>query len=70
MFTIKITNVEQVNVVSREYEKIADSGNKEDGGVIYGYVEYPGKDEVVTTILKQTVDTLHLSEIIKAINDL
>lgn len=68
MYRIKIEQTEELEVVKREWKQIADSGNKEDGGAIYDYVEYPGVKEETTLVYEQSFDEIELASIIKAAN--
>lgn len=68
MYQVLITTIEEVECVERKYQRIADSGNEEDGGPIYDYVESPTTKEVETIILQQTLEVIDLPEIIKAVN--
>lgn len=70
IYKVKISKIETVNHIGRTYEKTSDTGNKEDKGAVYQYVEYPTTKEVITTILKQEKEDIDISAIIKAINDL
>lgn len=70
IYRIKISKIETVKHIARTYEKTSDTGNKEDEGAIYQYVEYPTTKEVVTTVLKQEKEDIDISAIIKAINNL
>lgn len=72
MIKIEITKTEEIEVTEREYEKVADSGNKEDGGAVYDYVPYKTTKKVSTTILQQEIedDQVDIKAVIKAINKL
>jgi hypothetical protein len=70
MYKITIEKIETVKYMARDYEKIADTGNKQDNGPVYGYVEHPEERQATTTILEQTIETLDLPEVIKAVNQL
>jgi len=70
-YKIVIEEVRESEVDSQaEYQVVADSGNKRDGGVVREYVVPPGKrfkrDE--TRIFFQEVGDLDLVKVIKAIN--
>ena len=70
MYKIVITKIEEKEVEEKEYQKIADEGNERDGGPVYGYVPRTIKTTEETTILKQVVSELELSDVIKSINQL
>lgn len=68
MYRIQITKEERVKTTDRDYEKIADTGNKTDDGPVYGYVEFPSEKTVITELLDQRVEGLDMEDVIKAIN--
>ena len=68
MYRVLIEKIQDVDYVSREYEKLADSGNKQDGGAVYGYVECPATKTETTEIYVQSLDEIDLPAIIKATN--
>ena len=69
-YKISIVRVDQVDTIERKYEKVADSGNKQDGKTIYDYVTHPGIAFHETTILTQEIreEKLDIKAVIKAIN--
>ena len=70
MYKITIVRIETSKVNDREWKKIADSGNKEDDGPIYDYVDIEREKEIENEILKQITPDLDLIKVIKAINDI
>jgi len=74
MFNIEINEIKEVECgPAVQYQKIADKGNKNDGGAIYDYVQIPGsvkKEKVTRMILMQSVDHLDMNAITKAINSI
>lgn len=70
MYKIKITKITEEPYTRKEYEKIADTGNKEDGKSVYGYVTTEDIREVENEILRQEVEEIDLKSILKAINNL
>lgn len=68
---IEINQLEETEYTDKEYHKIADSGNKEDGGAIYGYVD---KDKKIRRewieIYKQELSVNSIKHIIAAANNL
>ncbi len=68
MYKIVITKIEEVAVTKREYQRIADTGNKSDNGAVYGYVACECVQERETKVLEQGVETLDLPAVIKAVN--
>lgn len=73
MYKITIQRIETVERTKKEYEKIADTGNEEDDGSVYGYVDKKIEEEEITTLLEQQIQNVndeHLTEIIKAINEI
>lgn len=69
-YKITITKVDTVIRGESEYKKVADTGNKQDGGPVYDYVWRDVEKEIETNVLTQTVDDLDLKDVIKAINNL
>ncbi len=69
-FTIRITKDEVVEVKSKEYMKIADTGNEHDGKTLYGYVPSTRMDKRETELYKQTIEALDLLAVISAANGL
>lgn len=70
MFQVIIKEIKTEEVKSREYEKIADSGNEEDDGAKYGYVDNVETQEREKEVYSQNVEKLDLQKVIKAINDI
>lgn len=70
MYRITIEQVETKQKKKREWERIADSGNPKDDGAIYGYVDNIIDEEETTTLLKQNLETLDITKVIKAINNI
>lgn len=69
-YKITITKIDRVVKGESEYKKVADTGNKQDGGPVYDYVWREVEKEVETNVLTQEVDDLDLRDVIKAINNL
>lgn len=69
-YKIIITKIDRVVKGESEYKKVADTGNKQDGGPVYDYVWREVEKEVETNVLTQEVDDLDLRDVIKAINNL
>lgn len=70
MFKVTIKEITTKKVVNKEYEKIADTGNSEDGKSIYGYVDKEEEVRDERTVLEQEVKEIDIGEVIKAINDI
>lgn len=70
MFKITIVEIETINKKSRAWEKIAETGNQRDGGAVFDYVDSVEEVDRETTVLEQTVRTLDLPAVIKAVNQL
>ncbi len=71
MFRIKIQEVVATQVQRQEYQKLAETGNKGDGGPVFGYVAIPGHFTTSERdMLIQEVDSLDLAAVIRAINGL
>lgn len=68
MYKITIVKVERVEETDRSYEKTSDKGNKDDGGAVYQYVEYPVMKTVETKVFEQTSDEINLKDVIFAVN--
>jgi hypothetical protein len=68
MYRITINKITTEEVEEKNYERIADTGNKEDGGAVYGYVPKKTTREIERNILSQEVEDLDIEEVIKAIN--
>ena len=65
-YRIEIRRIDVFMRDSREYEKVADSGNTRDGGAQYEYVTTQKRQREETDILKQEVPTLDLAAVIVA----
>lgn len=72
MYKITITKTEEVEVIEKEYQKVADTGNERDDGAVYEYVMSPSIKQKETTVLIQSLDEeeLDLKAVVKAINRL
>ena len=70
MYKITIEKIETVVGNEDEYQKIADTGNKSDGGAVYGYVTREVERRDRTTVLEQEIDELDVKSVIRAINSL
>jgi len=70
MYQIKIIAKKIMPTKGQTYEKLSDTGNKNGDGPTYGYVPYEGFETQEIEILHQTVETLDLPAVIKAINNL
>ncbi len=66
-YRIVITEEKVVKIREKEYERLADTGNDKDGGVVYGYVWSDGEETQKANVLDLTVDELHLQEILDAV---
>ena len=69
-YEVTIKRIGQWVSRGKEYKKIADTGNEKDGGIVYGYVYSDSIEQGETLVLKQTLDTIDLPAVIKAINGL
>lgn len=70
-YKVTIERVDIKAVTKRSWEKLADSGNKEDRGPVYGYAEYPSREYETTTLLTQEISAengIDMKAVIKAIN--
>lgn len=70
MYRIIIEKIETVARNQSEYQQISDTGNKNDGGATYGYVDVVKNIKESTQILEQVVDDLDIPTVIRAINGL
>ena len=70
MFQITIKEITTEKVTKKEYEKISDTGNKEDDGPVYGYEDKECQEEVERIVLSQEVEEVNVEEVIKAINNI
>ena len=68
MFKITVIETKSEVFNRREYQKISDTGNKEDNGIKYGYVNSEVTEDVETTLLEQNIEDIDLPAIIKAVN--
>lgn len=68
MFKITIEKIEIITEVERAYEKIADTGNKEDNGPVYGYVDKEVERKISLPIYTQTVEGVNIEAVIDAVN--
>jgi hypothetical protein len=70
-YKISISRIDQVDILKREYQRVADTGNERDNGPVYDYAICPTTTLVETEILKQEItEDIALKEIIRAINNL
>ncbi len=67
---LTITKRDEVKSTDRSYELLSETGNKTDDGKVWGYVEYPSVKEVDTVVLKQELEDIDVSAVIKAVNGL
>ena len=67
-YKVRIVKIDMRTVENQEYEKIADTGNKQDGGAVYGYVNRSMEKEFEEEILSQEVPDIDLVAVIKAVN--
>lgn len=70
MYRITIERVTREPKVQRTWQKVADSGNPKDGGVVYDYAEYPGEEINRVEVLKQELEEVDLKVVIRALNGL
>ncbi len=71
MYEIRISKTEDVKKVRSKHSRVADSGNPEDGGAVYAWVDVETTEEVtVRCMYEQAVDELDLIAVIKAINNI
>lgn len=69
MYQIIIKKIEEVKRIEQEYRKIADSGNEEDNGAVYGYVSTEVEKEESKEIYNQSVEKeIDLFAVIKSFN--
>lgn len=69
---IFVSEIEDVQINKREYQRVADTGNKRDNGAVYEYVEFKDTEKVETVIFKQEMPEgkFDLVEVIKAVNSI
>ena len=68
---IKITKVFEEQQLEREYHRVADSGNVQDGGPVYEYVDKGVKTvKRETDIFKQELECDSIKHIVAAVNGL
>ncbi len=65
-YRITINETRVVTVTKKEYKILSQTGNEEDDGPRYGYVEYETEEEQHGNILDLHLDHLNLQEIIDA----
>lgn len=70
MYRVTITEITSEKRPTREYEKLADTGNDRDGGAVYGYVETEWWLRTEREVLKQEVEALDVAAVIRAVNNL
>ena len=68
MYKIVITKIEKRDIIDREYQKVADSGNERDDGAVYDYVEFPSTKIVESEVYTQKVEELDIKTVIDAVN--
>jgi len=70
MYRVLIEKIDTVKGTSREYQKVADSGNKHDKGPMYDYVTFESESTKTTKVLEQHVEQIDMAAVIKAVNGL
>ena len=65
---LEITRYYDVETIERNYQKISDKGNKNDGGAVYGYVDYPTVSHKEDILLTQEIEKENIRAIIAAAN--
>lgn len=68
MYQIIIKHIEVKPVVTQHWMKLADSGNANGGGPIYGYAEKSEIENVETEVYRQSVETLNLADVVMTVN--
>ena len=67
VYTVKVTQAKPSQREGQEWVLLADTGGK-DGGHLYGYAPRTIRETQEVEIYKQTVDSLQLISVIKAVN--
>ena len=69
-FVVTVTRLEDVTAIRREWQRVADSGNKIDGGAQYGYAEKPIDEVAERVVFRQEIaqEAFNLSAVVLAIN--
>lgn len=67
MYIIKITKQENREYQTNDYQKVADSGNKSDGGAVYAHVPVTKIIEKEVDVLTMSVEKINLKNIVAAI---
>lgn len=69
MIIVEIRNVKQIEIEENSYEVLQNTGNKGDGGPVYGWVPCKKTKTVDHVVFLQHFDEeIDLKSIIKAIN--
>lgn len=68
MYKVVISKIEKVTSTKEEYEKLSETGNPRDNGAMWGYVPKNVEEEVIVTVLSQTIEEIDVPAVIKAIN--
>lgn len=69
-YKITIIKLDEVQVTKRDWVRQSDTGNENGGGPVYGYATYDSTTTQETKILEQTVETLEIGKVIRAVNGL
>ena len=68
MYEIIVKKTETITVNSKNWLKVADSGNEHDNGSVYDYRDCDEEKTESTEIYRQTVGSLQLADVIRAVN--
>lgn len=68
MHIVTITEIKETEKPTREYMKIADSGNPKDNGPIYEYVTTTNYVKEENDVYRQAFDELDVTKVVNACN--
>ena len=67
-YRIRVEEGGEEEINTNSWERVADTGNPKDGGAMYAYVPTVERHEVEVSLYEQTVPTLDLAAVIRAVN--
>lgn len=68
--SVRIQRIDTFDRMGQEYQRVADTGNPRDGGIVYEYVNVVKRLNDNRDIYEQEVDSLDLPAVIRAVNGL
>lgn len=68
-YKITVREITSGEKVKDEWQRIADSGNEKDGGVVYGYAPHVAPFQEELGVYEQTNVSFNLAKLIQVVNE-